>query len=234
MEEQTQTVPAQVFPRDPAWWSDEHASAWDRVKDAFARDWEQTKADFGGGRSLNQGVVDTLAQAVGTERIPAAGVKTHQSDPKDAVREANEARTEMVAAAQHADERIATAKAVIAAANFKVDAKIAGAQRDLANAQVKANKVIADATQSAALDIQKQNVAVREASGMRDDAAARWRQAEQEARYGFAVRNRFPTDLWNEALESSLRTEWNAMGTGSSWEQSRAGIRGGWEYAGRV
>ena len=34
--------------RNPNWWSKEYDSAWDRVKAAFRRDWEQTKHDFGG------------------------------------------------------------------------------------------------------------------------------------------------------------------------------------------
>ncbi len=44
-------------------------STWDRIKKAFANDWEQTKADFGveGARDLDQDVDDTLKQAAGTD-----------------------------------------------------------------------------------------------------------------------------------------------------------------------
>ena len=44
-------------------------SAWERIKKAFANDWEQTKADFGvdGARDMDQDVDDTLKQAVGTD-----------------------------------------------------------------------------------------------------------------------------------------------------------------------
>ena len=44
-------------------------STWDRIKKAFANDWEQTKADFGvkGARDMDQDVDDTLKQAAGTE-----------------------------------------------------------------------------------------------------------------------------------------------------------------------
>src|SRR5581483_8090792 len=49
----------------PAWWNDGHASAWERVKEAMRRDWEQTKHDLHlkGGHELNQGVKDTVKQA---------------------------------------------------------------------------------------------------------------------------------------------------------------------------
>ena len=44
-------------------------SAWDRIKKAFANDWEQTKADFGAddARDLDQDVDDTVKQMAGTE-----------------------------------------------------------------------------------------------------------------------------------------------------------------------
>lgn len=44
-------------------------SAWERIKKAFANDWEQTKADFGvqGARDLDQDVDDTLKQAAGSD-----------------------------------------------------------------------------------------------------------------------------------------------------------------------
>ncbi|MGI9012828.1 MAG: hypothetical protein ACR2GY_01100 [Phycisphaerales bacterium] len=47
----------------------EDLSAWDRVKKAFANDWEQTKADFGVGeaRDMDQDVDDTLKQATGSD-----------------------------------------------------------------------------------------------------------------------------------------------------------------------
>src|SRR6185503_16429976 len=57
------------------WWNREHDSAWDRVKAAFRRDWEQTKHDFGADKpDLNQNVDDTVKQAAGKEPIPPAGV----------------------------------------------------------------------------------------------------------------------------------------------------------------
>ena len=56
----------------PGWWTnDRHEGAWARVKDALHRDWEQTKADFGGNApDLDQDVDDTVKQAVGKNVIP--------------------------------------------------------------------------------------------------------------------------------------------------------------------
>src|ERR1051326_4004197 len=55
------------------WWNAEHESAWDKVKEAFRRDWVQTKHDLGGkSPDLNQQVSDTVKQAAGKEPIPPA------------------------------------------------------------------------------------------------------------------------------------------------------------------
>lgn len=56
----------------PSWWTQDHTSAWERVKEAMRRDWDQTKRDLalGGGHELNQSVTDTVKQAVGQEPIP--------------------------------------------------------------------------------------------------------------------------------------------------------------------
>ena len=51
------------------WYTDEHMSAWDRIKAAFANDWEQTKSDFGSksARDMDQDVDDTVKQAAGSD-----------------------------------------------------------------------------------------------------------------------------------------------------------------------
>jgi hypothetical protein len=58
--------------QDPRWWSEAHGSAWERVKAAFRRDWEQTKHDLSDarGHDLGQNVADTVKQAVGSQRAP--------------------------------------------------------------------------------------------------------------------------------------------------------------------
>ncbi len=57
----------------PTWWKEEnHGSAWERVKEAMHRDWEQTKKDLHmGGHELNQDVKDTVKQMAGKEPIPS-------------------------------------------------------------------------------------------------------------------------------------------------------------------
>jgi hypothetical protein len=55
--------------RKPHWHTKDTDSAWDRIKAAFANDWEQTKADFGveGARDMDQDADDTVKQAIGTD-----------------------------------------------------------------------------------------------------------------------------------------------------------------------
>jgi len=64
----------------PTWYTDEHDSTWDRMKDAFRRDWEQTKHDFGSNtaRDLDQDVDDTVKQAVGAERGSDRSFEDHE------------------------------------------------------------------------------------------------------------------------------------------------------------
>jgi hypothetical protein len=52
----------------PTWYTNDTDSTWDRVKAAFANDWEQTKHDFGSktARDLKQDVDDTAKQAAGS------------------------------------------------------------------------------------------------------------------------------------------------------------------------
>ena len=57
----------------PTWWKEDmHGSAWDRVKEAMRRDWEQTKKDLHlkGGHELNQNVGDTVKQMAGKQMPP--------------------------------------------------------------------------------------------------------------------------------------------------------------------
>jgi hypothetical protein len=84
MSTQRETVPTtQPTPTQPSWWSYKNISAWERVRDAFKRDWSQTQADFAGsrGEDLNQTAADTLKQAVGPGGVPPLDVKTHPDTP---------------------------------------------------------------------------------------------------------------------------------------------------------
>jgi hypothetical protein len=71
---------------NPAWWNDQHESAWDRVKGALKRDWEQTKADLSSkGHELDQDVDDTVKQAAGKQRIPPGNQPNRETDDWDKV-----------------------------------------------------------------------------------------------------------------------------------------------------
>jgi hypothetical protein len=56
----------------PKWWKEEYTSAWERVREALRRDWQQTAHDLHlrKGHELNQNVGDTLKQAEGKVPIP--------------------------------------------------------------------------------------------------------------------------------------------------------------------
>ena len=61
------------MPWKPTWWNEQkHGSAFDRVKVAMARDWAQTKKDFGAktGKELHQDAGDTVKQMTGAEPVP--------------------------------------------------------------------------------------------------------------------------------------------------------------------
>ena len=65
--------------RNPKWWNKEHESAWERVKAAFKRDWDQTKHDFGGKEpDTDQDLDDTVKQAAGKQPIPPRGQPTYE------------------------------------------------------------------------------------------------------------------------------------------------------------
>ncbi len=71
---------------NPRWWDQNHDSAWDRIKAAFRRDWDQTKHDFGGDEpDTDQDVDDTVAQAAGKQPIPPRGKATYEEN-EDACR----------------------------------------------------------------------------------------------------------------------------------------------------
>ena len=68
---------------NPKWWNDQHSSAWERVKAAMKRDWEQTKADFTkGGKDLDQDVGDTVKQMAGKQPIPPASTPNQETNAK--------------------------------------------------------------------------------------------------------------------------------------------------------
>jgi hypothetical protein len=65
---------------NPKWWTPENDSAWDRVKAAFKRDWDQTKHDLGGKQpDTDQDVDDTVKQAAGKQPIPPRGQPVYET-----------------------------------------------------------------------------------------------------------------------------------------------------------
>lgn len=66
----------------PKWYTKDDDTAWSRVKEAFQRDWQQTKHDFGSGDpDLDQQVGDTVSQAAGSKPVPPPNAKTpHNTD----------------------------------------------------------------------------------------------------------------------------------------------------------
>jgi hypothetical protein len=57
------------------WWNLESDGAWDRVKEALQRDWDQTRHDLHlGGHELNQKLGDTMGQAAGNRVMPPIDV----------------------------------------------------------------------------------------------------------------------------------------------------------------
>ena len=67
------------------WNAKKHGAAWDRIKEAMRRDWEQTKADFSdtAGEELDQDVDDTVKQADGKAPIPPPGVPNPDFDDNE-------------------------------------------------------------------------------------------------------------------------------------------------------
>ncbi|WP_442511912.1 hypothetical protein SH528x_003662 [Novipirellula sp. SH528] len=51
------------------YYTENDLSTWERIKKAFANDWEQTKADFGSdsARDMDQDVDDTIKQMAGSD-----------------------------------------------------------------------------------------------------------------------------------------------------------------------
>ena len=118
--------------KGPNWWTDKHTSAWERVKDAMKRDWEQTKNDFSGnGRELKQDAGDTVKQAFGSAPIPAPTVRTHPLDEADA----KKAREKM----DH--ETVQTAKAIEDAQIEIVDVGVR-AHEDVMKAQTRISEAV--------------------------------------------------------------------------------------------
>jgi len=230
------TDPMRTTTLTPTWWTDQHTSDWELVKGALERDWEQTKADFSkdGGQGLNQNVADTVRQSVGSEPIPSLNEKTRPTDPKVAARAAKKARKNLEKESVKAAQAVSKAHDDIANEHVKLGERLGEVREELATQQARASEKIAEAQEEALGGIAKGYAKIAEAGDKRADAIARWSDAEQEVRYGYAVRSQYPAAyVWDDKLEGKLRGEWSALATGASWKASKAGIHRGWDYAGK-
>lgn len=206
--------------------------AWERVKDAFRRDWMQTKADFSGegSSSLNQNAGDTVVQALGAADMPAADSKTRASTPKESAHVAAKAFERMLDVTRTSGDGIAKAEAVIDEQRSVLNAKVGEIQREAAEAKAIADRKIMEVTRVADHDILRQQAKIAVENAKRIDAEVSWRQAEREARFGYTVRMQRPNEAWSDALDKSLRAEWELTGDTRAWEDARPGVRSGWEF----
>ncbi len=248
-------------PNTPSWWTEKHSSRWDDVKGALERDWEQTKSDLsqGTGHQLNQGLADTLKQAVGADAVPPLGVQTHKgADTLTLAQEAaQKARAELEKVSAKAVEAESKARAEIAQQQVDLDAKVASVAKALAEDEAKANRKTADkliaASQAsvdlkaaASADIRAAQVAagdatageqrkIKAAHAKLDEAASKWHEAEREVRYGYSVRSQFPSmHPWDDQLEQRLEKEWDVLTPSHPWSLAKERIRRGWDYASRT
>jgi hypothetical protein len=217
----------------PTWWTERHSSAWERVKDAFRRDWMQTKSDFsvGDAKNLNQRGGDTLVQAAGTAPMPAADAKTRGSNPQDSARDAARALEHMTEVTRRSEDHVADARRTIDEQRQKLSAKLSDIQDHTRQSKLEGDRKIMDATQQADAAIGRAQGKIADATADRERAEGSWRQAEREARFGYTVRMQHPNEAWGDSLDMSLRAEWESMGDARSWEEARPGVRSGWEYA---
>ena len=223
----------------PTWWTDKHTSAWDRVRDAFQRDWEQTKADFSStGKDLKQSAADTAKQMLGSEPIPRPEERTHPLELKDL----EKARQKLDASHLETAKVVDSAKANIEGAHAALKDDLRGARKAAAEQTSKleearveakddARHAIAEAQDRAGEALAKEHERVAKALTEQEQAQKTWNEAEREARYGYGARQQYgAAQAWDDALEEKLRVEWSGMKTGRSWDSSRDEVRRGWDY----
>jgi hypothetical protein len=189
---------------------------------------------------------DEIAQAQLklTEKVARArqDLATREAKVSDTVAaahlKANEEVAETIQKASHqVAETIQKASTQVADAHLKASHQVADAEdnasEEIAHARATANNEIADAQDAAIGSTDQGRAKIEWAGAKQDEAVAKWQEAEQEVRYGYSVRSQYPASYgWDGELEGKLRAEWEALGTGVSWNASRTGIRRGWEYAG--
>lgn len=246
----------------PSWWTDQHSSTWERVKEALRRDWEQTRSDFSASDAvdLNQNVGDTVMQAAGTAPIPSPMVQTRRDDPRDEAKRAEKVIKERGRAQTDIAVEQARAQGEVASEVQTAQEKIVDEQRKLAaiaaSAREKAAKNDAEAREKLAKQQQKITAVSEEASGSIADVQRKaaekivnvqrkaaenvaevrdWSNVEPAVRYGYGARLQH-TDLagWDDNVDARLQQEWARMHGPGTWVQVRPSVRRGWDAASRT
>lgn len=160
-------APSRAAEGTPGWWTEQHTSSWERVREAFRRDWEQTKADFTAksGLDLNQGLTDTIKQAAGSAPVPPLDVKTHADTFTELDQKVDKAREKAAEATLKASHDIAKANDKVADERSKLNDKILEAEKDLREDQKRASDKIAAAQDKAIDAIEKAESKRAEARG---------------------------------------------------------------------
>jgi hypothetical protein len=187
----------------PQWWTESRVSAWDRVKAALKRDWEQTKADLGprgSGRDVNQNATDTFRQAGGSVPIPPPYEPNAPSED-DLKRHSNQA-VKAQQQAQKMEKRAAEAEPGTNKAE-RLDKKAA-----------EARKVALDAE----LDLQR-------------NREKRWADVEDAVQFGYIAALHHNQRAWSDSLETNLKEEWNSMYRDRPWGEMREYVAMGWDRA---
>lgn len=216
----------------PQWWTDQHTSTWDRVKEALRRDWEQTKADLSSNSAvdLNQNIGDTVKQAAGSQPLPPPSMKTRPDDPQDVAKRVEKELKNR----GKAQEEVVSAQTDAAVEQVRAQGKIASEQQA---AQEKIAEVRYDASRKIAETQQKAGEKIAEAQqkvGEKMVEARDWSQVESAVRYGYGARTQY-TDAagWDDQLEGRLRQEWSQLKNASPWDDMRSHVRRGWDAATR-
>ena len=239
----------------PSWWTSTHASRWERVRDALRRDWEQTKSDFAAtnGGDLQQGLADTVRQAVGDAPIPALSEATRHDQPKEVAKRVEDELKARGKARERADE----AKVDIAVDAVRAQAEIGEEQREsrerIIKAQAKLADIVADARQEvvdSAEKAERKSLKQREKiAEVRADEAEKiahiqrkmgdeiarapvWERIEPAVRFGYGARWHYAdVPAWSPDIELRLRQDWSQLTAGSPWDEVMPHVRHGWDSA---
>lgn len=66
-------------------------------------------------------------------------------------------------------------------------------------------------------------------------AASNWSVAEPAVRYGYGAASHYGDHVeWDEPVETKLKTEWDDLKSGRTWDEAKTHVRYGWERARRA